>query len=116
MAGLVAASGGTIFPPGLVAPAGRVAPQASAPTTPALSGKILFCAGSFRKIRTKRNATWRLLRHSRPASLPLELMRGDGQRTKTLAQTVQITPGIGARPLQPCSAPRSGAPRSLRIA
>jgi hypothetical protein len=38
-----------------------MAPQASAPTTPALSGKILFCARSFRKIRAKRNATWRWL-------------------------------------------------------
>jgi hypothetical protein len=94
MAGSFAASGETIFPPCSVAPAGRVAPQASAPTTPALSGKIPFCAGSFRKIRAKRNATWRWLRHCRPASLPLELVRGDGQRTKTLAQIVQITPGI----------------------
>jgi hypothetical protein len=61
-----------------------MAPQASAPTTPALSGKILFCAGSFREIRTKRNATWRWHIGS---AVPPELARGDGRGKTPISRT-----------------------------
>src|SRR3954447_12116538 len=99
MAGSFAASGETIFPLCSAAPARRMAPQASAPATPALSGKILFCARSFRKIRTKRNATWRWLRHRRAAGAAAGTPGAATDDDKTLGQIVQVTPGIAARPL-----------------